>query len=165
MATRSYDSVIPESFVGQCSLHLVERFRKRFLQLEGFLDLISRDIRILPVFKEARAVMFANKFDECRHVRLPVLRKSFEVLENRVYAKCGEQRYRVIDIFIEINVEDALVHEVLVLAYIEQDPAQVVELQRGQYVGAILGPFSIVFPYPRITCSLSGLTFAMIVKP
>src|SRR5436190_4885780 len=62
-------------------LHLVEHFRKRFLQLERFLDFVRRNKWILTIFEEARELVFANKLDERGSIRFPVLGKSFEVLE------------------------------------------------------------------------------------
>ena len=64
------------------SLHLVEHVRERRLELERLLDLVRADIRIFAVFKEARAMMVADKLDERRRVGLPVLGKTFEVLED-----------------------------------------------------------------------------------
>ena len=50
------------------SLHLVEHVREGLLQLQCLLDLSGRDVWILPVFQETRALVFADKFDERRSV-------------------------------------------------------------------------------------------------
>src|SRR5262249_43174592 len=128
------------------SLHLVERFRECLLQPERFFDLIGCHVRILSVFQEARALVIANKLNERRHVRLPVRWKSFEVLKDRVYTRFREQRDGIVSVLVEIGIEDALVHEERLLADIEQDPAQVMELQGGKNVGVALQGLFESFP-------------------
>src|ERR1700679_1274212 len=61
-------------------LHLVEDVRKVALDLERLLDLRCSDVRILPIFEEARVLVLADEGDERRHVRLPVRRKTLELL-------------------------------------------------------------------------------------
>src|SRR5262249_3441938 len=60
------------------SLHLVERFGERCLQLERLLDLIGGDIGIFAVFQETRTLVFPEKLDDGVRVGLPVLRPSLE---------------------------------------------------------------------------------------
>ena len=79
-------------------------------------------------------------------VRLPVLRPTFEVDEHRGDAGLDEQRHRVLEIFVEIGVEDALIHEVHARADIEQHPAEVVQLQRRQDGGSPFTASSMFFP-------------------
>ena len=76
MATNSYPSIIVAN-----SLHLVEHFRKGFFESQGFLDLVGRDVWILPVFQETGTLMVTNELDKRRHIGLPVLGKAFQVLE------------------------------------------------------------------------------------
>ena len=45
-----------------------------------------------------------------------------------------KQCYGVFNILIEIGIEDPLVHEVHAIPGIKQNPTQVVELERGQYM-------------------------------
>ena len=44
-----------------------------------------------------------------------------------------EKRYGILDIFVEIGVEDALIHEVQTRADIEQDPTEIVKPQRREH--------------------------------
>ena len=76
--------------------------------------------------------MVADELDERRRVRLPVRRESFELLEDRVDARCFEQLDRVLGVLVEIRIENALIHEVLVGADIEQYPPEVMQLEWGQ---------------------------------
>ena len=80
--------------------------------------------------------MLADELDERRRVRLPVLGKPFELLEDRIDARSLEQLNGVLGVLVEIGVEDALVHEVRVRADVEEHPAQVMELQRRERVRA-----------------------------
>src|SRR4051794_20740254 len=119
MATNSYPSLIACRLPSPGSLHLVKHFRKGLLELQGLLDLVCRDVRILAIFQEAGTLMLANELDERRHIGLPVLRKAFQVLEYGRDATLGEQRHCVVGIFVELGIEDALVHEVGILADVE----------------------------------------------
>src|SRR3954470_16847427 len=95
-----------------CSLHVVEHRREGLFQCQRLLDFSSRHVRILPILEEARALVFADERDEGLRVRLPINRKSFELLENRVNARTLEQLDRILGVLIEIGIEDALIHEV-----------------------------------------------------
>ena len=88
---------------------------------------------ILAVLEEAGALVVAEELDERGRVRLPVRRKALEVLEGRVDAGLSEEDDRVLGVLVEVGVEDALVHEPGVV--IEEDPAQVVELERRETCG------------------------------
>src|SRR5437762_3604512 len=120
------------------SLHLIEHVRESRLELERFLDLVGAYVRVFAVFEEARALVLTEERDDCRHVRLPVLRPSFEVYENRGDAGLDEESHGILEVFVEIGVEDALILEVQPLADVEQHPAQVVEPQWRQDVGVAL---------------------------
>ena len=87
---------------------------------------------IFPVFEEAGALVFADELDEGRRVRLPILRESFELLEDGVDARRLEQLDRVLRVLVEIRIEDALIHEVLVGPDVEQHPPEVMQLQWGE---------------------------------
>src|SRR5437016_13428361 len=71
-------------------LHLVEHVRKRRLELERLLDLVRTHIWVFAVFEETRAMMFADELDERRGIGLPVLGKAFQVFEDCVEARTGE---------------------------------------------------------------------------
>src|SRR5437868_8278045 len=70
----------------QLLLHLVQHAGKRGLQLESFLDLVCTHVRIFSVFQKTRALMVAYELDERRGVRLPVLGKALQVLEDGIDA-------------------------------------------------------------------------------
>src|SRR5262245_9133117 len=95
----------------QFLLQLIEHLGQGALDLQGLLDLVGGDIRILPVFDEARTLVVADELDERFRVRFPVRRKPLEVLENRVDAGLSEESDRILGVFVEIGVEDPLVHE------------------------------------------------------
>src|SRR3954447_22897473 len=116
------------------SLHLVEHAGESRLQPQGLLDLVGTHIGVLAVFQEAGALVVAHELDERSGVRLPVLREPFKVLKDRPEAGPREDAYGVFGVLVEVGVEDALVHEVGVLADVEEHPAQVVELQHGEEV-------------------------------
>src|SRR5215813_3788043 len=120
-------------------LQLIEHLGQGALDLQGFLDLVGGDIWILPVFDKARTLVVPDELDERFRVRFPVRRKPFEVLENRVDAGLREESYRVLGVFVEIGVEDSLIHEPRVV--VEEYPAQVVELERREHVGVSLQRF------------------------
>src|SRR6478609_7248442 len=93
-------------------LHLIEHGRERGLQFERLLDLVGANKRILAVFEEARTLMLAHKCHEGCRIGLPVLWESFEILEDCRNARGGEQRNSVLGVFVEVGVENALVHEI-----------------------------------------------------
>jgi len=74
--------------------------------------------------------MFTHKLDEGIWISFPVLRKSFQVFKDSVNAGFCEQRYSVFCLFVDISVENSLVHETGVV--IKQHPAKVVQFQRRQ---------------------------------
>src|SRR5438874_12139542 len=113
-------------------LHLVEHAGESRLQPQGLLDLVGTHIGVLAVFQEARALVVAHELDERSGVRLPVLREPFEVLKDRLEASLREDAYGFFGVLIEFGVEDAMVHEVGVLADVEEDPSQVVQLQHSE---------------------------------
>ena len=78
--------------------------------------------------------MRAEEFDDCVEVRLPVLRPPFKVCEHRGDAGFDEEGHCIFEVFIEVGVEDALIHEVKPRADVEQDPAEIMELERSENV-------------------------------
>src|SRR4051794_25812699 len=72
-------------------LHLVKHVREGLLHFQGLLDLDRGDIRVLPIFEEARALVLAEKRNEGRDVRFPVYWKALELLEDRVDARLREE--------------------------------------------------------------------------
>ena len=59
---------------------------------------------------------------------LPVLRETLEILEHCPQAGGGEHFHRVLGIFIEVGVENALIHEIGFPFDGKQHPAQVMQL-------------------------------------
>src|SRR5262245_54861902 len=114
------------------SLHLVEHLAERILERERLLDLVGAHIGVLAVLEEARALMLPHELDEGRRVRLPVLGEALEVLEDRVDPRRRKNRDGVFGVLVEVRVEDALVHEVGVLADVEEHPTQIVQLEGGE---------------------------------
>src|SRR4029077_10063114 len=117
------------------SLHLVKHARESRFELECLLDFVGTGIRILAVFEEARALMFTNELDERWCIRLPVRRKALEVFKDRSDAEIREEAHRVLCVFVEVGVEDALIHEVGLPFYGEENPAQVMQLEYRETVG------------------------------
>src|SRR6266850_5904301 len=93
-------------------LHLVEHLGERGLQFKRLLDLVGAHERIFTVFEETRALMLAQKLDERWRIGLPVFREAFEILENRAQTSAGKDRHGILSVFVEVGVEDALIHEV-----------------------------------------------------
>ena len=91
--------------------------------------------------------MIADKFDECGGVRLPVHREALEIFEHRPQASDAEERNGVFCIFIEVGVENPLIHVVGVAFDRKEDPAQIMQLQDGKCVrlgrDRVLNVFSV----------------------
>src|ERR1700722_8212632 len=109
------------------SLHLVKHGRERGLEFERFFDLVGANERILAVFEETRALMLANEGHERGRIGLPIHRESLEIFEDSRNARGGEQRDSVLGVFVEVGVENALVHEVGFPIDGKHQPAQVVQ--------------------------------------
>src|SRR5206468_10651622 len=103
---------------------------------------------VFAVFQKARALMVAHELDEGRRIRLPVLREPLEILKDSPKASPREDAHRIFSVLVEVGVEDALVHEIGVLADVKEHPAQVVQLKHGEQVrslgDALLNPFGII---------------------
>src|SRR6187200_2941759 len=111
------------------SLNLVQHVGERRLQPQCLLDLFRAYVRVLGVLEEAGTLVFPDELEECRRVGLPVHREAFQVLEDGVDPILGEERNSVLGVLVEIRIEDALIHEVGVLAYVEEHPPEVMQLE------------------------------------
>src|SRR3954447_5703461 len=118
-------------------LHQIKHFGKLRFELQCLLNFVCCLVWILTVLQEARALVFANKLDECWNVRLPVLGKTFKVLEHCVHSDLLKQGYCILGVLVEICIEDSLIHEIRVLSNIEENPSQVVKLERCKCIGHI----------------------------
>src|SRR3954466_6860864 len=112
---------------GSGSLHLVEHGGERTLDAQRLLHFIRGHIRIFSVFQKARPLVIAEELDHGCRVCLPVFGPTFQIYKYGRDAGRVEERYGVLKIFVEISIEDALVHEVQTRSYIEQNPAQIMK--------------------------------------
>ena len=94
-------------------------------------------------------MVVADERDRRRQVGLPVLRKTFEVLEDRVNAGCREERYRILGVLVEVCVEDALILEVGFSSDVEELPAKIVSREHRETVRP-LGHRSLDRPGMRV---------------
>src|ERR1700730_2115655 len=94
------------------SLHLIEHRRERGFQLQRFFDFVSGHVRIFRILKKARALMISHELYERWGVGLPVRREPIEVLEHGSEAGRTEKRDCVFGVFVEVGVEDTLIHEI-----------------------------------------------------
>src|SRR5437773_7536669 len=133
MCSMSSNSSIPRRSVK--SLHLVEHIGDRGIELVRFLDFVGAHVRVYPVFQETRALMFANELDERRYVGFPIFREALEVHEDGSDAGLREEGDGILSVFVEVGVEDSLIHKVGLTFDVEEHPAQVVQLQHGESVG------------------------------
>ena len=67
--------------------------------------------------------------------------------KDRVHAVLGEESDGIVRVLVEIRVENALIHEVFIIADVEKNPFQVVQLQwsQEQRIDSAIA-FSIVSP-------------------
>src|SRR6476620_7905122 len=79
--------------------------------------------------------MLANEPDKCFRIRFPILWKPFEVFKDRIQARGGKDRYRIVRVFVEIGVENAHVLEISFTVYVKKVPAQVVQLKHVKEIG------------------------------
>src|SRR6202020_189598 len=100
---------------------------ERGLQLERFFDLVGANEGVLAVFEETRTLMLANECYEGRRIGLPVHRESLKIFEDSRNARGGEQRDSVLGVFVEVGVENTLVHEVGFPIDGKQQPAEVMQ--------------------------------------
>jgi hypothetical protein len=70
--------------------------------------------------------MIADELDERRCVRLPILRKAFQIFENGAGAGCSKNYDGVFSVLVKIGVEDAHVLKVGFAIDLEEIPSQIV---------------------------------------
>ena len=109
--------------------------RRRRLQLQRLLDLVGGDIRILAVLEEARALVLANELYECVGVRLPVLGKPSRLL-NAVSCRSSVNSATASSVYLSKSVSKMPWYMKCCRPDVEQHPAEVVQLQRCEHVGA-----------------------------
>src|SRR5580700_3759766 len=102
-------------------LHLVKHRGQTCLHLEGLLYFVGSDERILTIFEKARALMFADEFNESRSVGLPIHRETFQILERGADPETGEQGNGIFGIFVKVSVENPLIHEIRFATDVEED--------------------------------------------
>src|SRR3982751_1195065 len=120
--------------------------RKGRLKLQGLLDLVRAKERILALFDEAGALVVLKKPDEGRCVRPPVRGETFKILEDRGPARRGEDCHGVFGVFVESRVEDAHILKIDVTFDLEEIPAQIAQLQRGQQIRRPGDAIGEIFP-------------------
>jgi hypothetical protein len=120
-------------------LQLVEHIGQGVFDSQRLLNFVGGDIRILPVLDEARALMIADELDERFRVCFPIRGKPFEVFEDRIDSGLCKKRDRVLSVFIEIRVEDSLIHELRIV--VEEHPAKIMELEGSERIGITLQCF------------------------
>src|SRR3954469_25337665 len=116
------------------SLHLVQHVRERRLQPQRLLDLFRAHVGVLAVLEEAGTLVLADEREESRRVGLPVQGEALQVLEHRIDVVLGEERDRILGVLVEIGVEDALIHEVGLMADIEEHPPEVMQLEHSEAI-------------------------------
>ena len=88
---------------------------------------------MLAVFEEARTLVVAEKLDDGRRIGRVVRRPSLEGLKGRLDARLPEEERGIFAVFIEIGIEDALVHHVALPLDGEDHPPQVVCLEYSEH--------------------------------
>ena len=92
---------------------------------------------MLAVFEEARPLVVAEKLDYGRRIGRVVCGPPFEGLKGRLDARLPEEVRGILAVFIEIGIEDGLVHQVVLPVNGEDQPPQVVCLEdreRGRII-------------------------------
>src|SRR5215813_2016339 len=136
-------------------LELVEHLRQGVFDPQPLFDFVRADIRILTVLYEAWTLVIANELDERFRVCFPIRGKPFEIFEDRIDSSLREECDRVLSVFIEVRVEDSLIHEPRVI--FEQHPAKVMELERSEHVRITLQRFRQLVAIVANCLSSTGL--------
>jgi hypothetical protein len=110
-------------------LHLVKHRGQTCFHLQRLLYFVGGNERILTIFEEARALMFAHEFDECGGIRFPIQWEALKIFEDCINTGLLEESDCVLGIFVEVSIEYPLVHEIRVAADVEQDPSQIMEFE------------------------------------
>ena len=96
--------------------------------------------------------MVAEELDHRREIGPPIVGPPFQVNEDGGDAGLDEKRDGILQIFVEIRIENALVHEVGVALDREEHPAQVVQLEHRECVGlAGNGFFDVAHNYSEFS--------------
>ena len=61
--------------------------------------------------------------------------ESFKVFEDEYSPQSSENRHRILGVFVEVGIEDALIHEIGLAFDREEQPAEIVQLEYGENVG------------------------------
>src|SRR5438552_1205135 len=87
---------------------------------------------MLAVFEEARTLVVAEKLDDGFWIGRVVLRPALQGFKSCLDSRPSEQERGIFAIFIEIGIEDALVHQVLLALDGEDHPPQIVRLEYAE---------------------------------
>ena len=79
-------------------------------------------------------MVLADELDEFLRLGFPILGEAFEVFEDGMNTSGREESYCILGVFVEVCVEDALILEVGLPVDLEDLPAQIVQLERGEAV-------------------------------
>ena len=90
--------------------------------------------------------MLAKELGDSCNVRLPVFRSSAEIHKDCSDARRDEKRDYVLKIFVKIGIKDALIHELQSRSDVEQNPAEIVQLQWRENGRAFFTVSSMLFP-------------------
>lgn len=87
---------------------------------------------MFTVFEEAWEVVFAKELHDGRRIGRVVRRPPFEGLKGRNDAGLPEEERGIFAVFIEIGIEDALVHHVAFTLDAEDHPSQIMRFEYGE---------------------------------
>src|SRR5215213_7337393 len=94
------------------SLHLIKHGRKCTFHSKRLLYFVRTDIRIFAILQEAWPLVIPKKLDDGHCVCAPIFGPAFQIHKYGRDTGRVEKRYSVLNIFVEISIEDALIHEV-----------------------------------------------------
>ena len=127
------DSVTPlDGDETACCYCIWSSAAKGRLELQSFLDFFATHVGMLAVFEEARALVFAEELDDGRRIGRVVRWPSLKGLKGRLDTRLSEEHRGVFAVFIEIGIEDALIHHVALPLDGEDQPPQVVCLEYSE---------------------------------
>src|SRR5205809_588258 len=96
---------------------------------------------MLAVFEEARPLVLVEKLDYGRRIGRVVRRPPFESLKGGLDARLPEEERRIFAVFIEIGIEDTLVHHVALTLDGEDHPSQIMRFEYGEGGGIVCDCF------------------------
>ena len=109
--------------------------------------------------------MFAHEFNECRRVRLPIHRETFQIFETVSDPGLVKESDCIFGIFVKVSVEYPLVYEIRVATDVEEYPSQVVEFEWGENERIASYGVLYFFSVRSDRFFATRFDFAMIVKP